>query len=220
MERLSFVKKESVRFGVLVALILGAWFSVEYFDLREEIKNIFSGDIRNFGLSLPLLFVASYVILIVALLPTSPLNIISGVVFGPVLGTLYSWLGVIIGGSISFILARFLGESFVSKLINEKSNFLQKYNEKISEGGFGTVLLFRIIPFFPIGGFNYLFGLTKMKFRSYFFASAIGVLPGVFILSYFGDSISNPNFLNITITASMVIIVALASFLYKKKTKI
>ena len=86
---------------------------------------------------------------------------------------------------MSFLLARKFGEPFVNKIIKEKSDKLDKLNEKLKTDSWEIVLLFRIIPFFPISGFNYLFGLSEMRLRSYLIGSVIGTIPGILILSYF-----------------------------------
>ena len=52
--------------------------------------------------------------------------------------------------------------------------------------GLLIVFLVRLSPLFPFNATNYGFGLTSVKFRDYFFASWIGMLPGTVLYVYIG----------------------------------
>jgi uncharacterized membrane protein YdjX (TVP38/TMEM64 family) len=62
-------------------------------------------------------------------------------------------------------------------------------DEKIEKHGFLTVLLIRLIPNVAWDIQNLSLGLTKVKFRDYFFATLIGIIPGSFAFVYFGSSL-------------------------------
>jgi uncharacterized membrane protein YdjX (TVP38/TMEM64 family) len=52
-------------------------------------------------------------------------------------------------------------------------------------------LLTRLSPAFPFNVLNYLFSVTSVRFRDYFVASWIGMLPGTLMYVYFGTAIKN-----------------------------
>jgi uncharacterized membrane protein YdjX (TVP38/TMEM64 family) len=213
------IKRDVISFIVLVVVIATTWFVVENMDLRESITALSRGQVSKAGVSTPLVFILSYIALIVSLVPSAPLNVAAGILFGPLLGTLLSWISVMVGGSICFFLAKRFGEGFVSRIVKERSKTLDKYNSIIENDGFELILLFRIIPFFPIAGFNYMFGLTKMKYKTYFWGSAIGTIPGIFILTFFGNTLANFSWLKVAASIAMLLGMVLASWWYKKKEK-
>jgi uncharacterized membrane protein YdjX (TVP38/TMEM64 family) len=213
------IKRDVISFIVLVVVIATAWFVVENMDLREGITALSRGQVSKVGVSTPLVFILSYIALIVSLVPSAPLNVAAGILFGPLLGTMLSWISVMVGGSICFFLAKRFGEGFVSRIVKERSKTLDKYNSIIENDGFELILLFRIIPFFPIAGFNYMFGLTKMKYKTYFWGSAIGTIPGIFILTFFGNTLANFSWLKVAASIAMLLGMVLASWWYKKKEK-
>lgn len=219
MEKKFITKKDTVGFVILLIVITLSWFLVWHFDLRESVRSLAAGDTTLEGVSTIIFFILAYIALIISLVPSAPLNIVAGVLFGPILGTFYTWLAVMVGGSISFLLARKFGENFVERLLKNKSPLLDKYNDKIANDGYEIILLFRIIPFFPIAGFNYAFGLTRMKFKTYFWGSAIGTIPGIFILTYFGETISDFSWHKVGVSVGLLGIMALASWNYKKSRK-
>ena len=57
--------------------------------------------------------------------------------------------------------------------------------------GFYAVLLARLIPFIPIDAISYGAGLTAMNLKSFFVATAIGMLPRVIFYSYIGEFAAN-----------------------------
>ncbi len=214
----NYLRKKDILGLILFGILIGTLIFVgRQFDFHNVLLWFEKGNIEKFGVLAPIVFILVYIALIVSLVPSAPLNILSGAVFGSFFGTLYSLVAVVLGGAVSFLIARTLGESLVSKFIENESEFLHKYNRKISEDGWEVVLLFRIIPFFPISGLNYLFGLSKMKFRSYLLGSIVGTIPGIFILSFFGDSLSNLNLKKIILVGVLFIMVGLVSWLYKRK---
>lgn len=214
MEKLPLDKKNIFKFSTLVFLVTTALVLAYIFNLRGFVGTLAG---RSHGLSTILFFVSLYIVLILSLLPSAPLNILSGALFGPVVGTLYSWIAVVLGGAISFMLARYFGEPLVSAIVKEKSEKLEKLNEKLQKDSWEIVLLFRIIPFFPISGFNYLFGLSKMRLRSYLLGSVIGTVPGIFILSYFGDSLASFTWYKIAVALGLLLLMAIISWWYKTK---
>ena len=52
----------------------------------------------------------------------------------------------------------------------------------VEKKGFLTTLFLRFIPLFPFNGLNFALGLTRVKFKDYFLATLIGIIPGSFIL--------------------------------------
>jgi uncharacterized membrane protein YdjX (TVP38/TMEM64 family) len=51
-------------------------------------------------------------------------------------------------------------------------------NKVVSRDGFKVVSLLRLSPLLPLAASNYLYGLTSVSLRDYFFGSWLGMLPG------------------------------------------
>lgn len=112
-----------------------------------------------------------------------PLMIFVGVgaaLFGPFWGFAWVWPGALAGASLSFLIARTLGRDFVSSLLGAR---LRKYDCLIENNGFKAVLLLRLM--FVPGPINFAMGLTKVRFRDYFFATALGEAVTVSVFIFF-----------------------------------
>lgn len=119
-------------------------------------------------------------------LPAAPLSLAIGAVYGLKYGMIYNILASNLGAVIDFAAARFLGREFVSKILKGR---LQKFDENVAAHGFRYIFYLRLVPLFPFLGINFAAGLSRIKFWDYLAASAIGMLPGTFVYTYFSASL-------------------------------
>jgi len=167
----------------------------------------------------PVIFILLYTIATIIFLPGTPLTIAGGAIFGTFFGTLYTIIGATIGAAIAFFIARYLGASFVNDLVNKKFKKLDSYDKKLEKNGFLVVLFLRLVPIFPFNGLNFALGLTKVKSKDYIIATFLGIIPGSFVLAFFGGSLASLNPLNIALAIALFILLAFSPKIYKKFKK-
>ena len=85
------------------------------------------------------------------------------------------------GASGAFWIGRTLGREFAASLIGDK---LKKYDDFIERNGFAATLYLRLL-YFPFTPMNFGMGLTKVRFRDYFFGTGLGIIAGTFIFTFF-----------------------------------
>ena len=141
--------------------------------------------IQSFGAWAPILFSLIYILATVLALPGSVLTISGGILFGTAWGTLINLISATLGATLAFLISRYLGRKFVERRLQGK---VAKFDEKIEEHGFYTVLYLRLIPLFPFNILNFSLGLTKVKLRDYFLASLFGMAPGAFVYTSLGGA--------------------------------
>lgn len=133
------------------------------------------------GLLAPLLFILIYAIGVSLFIPGTLLTAIGAALFGPYEGFVYVWLGAMLGASLSFFIGRYLGREFAASLAGDR---LKKYDDAIEQNGFAAVLYLRLI-YFPFTVMNFGMGLTKVRFWDYFFGTALGIVVGTFVFTFF-----------------------------------
>jgi uncharacterized membrane protein YdjX (TVP38/TMEM64 family) len=74
-----------------------------------------------------------------------------------------------------------LGREFAASVVGDR---LKKYDDAIERNGFAAVLYLRLI-YFPFTAMNFGMGLTKVRFWDYFFGTALGIIVGTFIFTFF-----------------------------------
>ena len=133
------------------------------------------------GICYPLLFAACNVLL----LPGGVLCIGSGFFFGLWWGFFIVLLGNSIGAAISFSLSRRLGMRFINR--RESTNQMLRVLERaVQRDAWKIIFLTQLHPLFPTSLLNYLYGLTRIRFRLFMLWTTIGRAPGLFLYTYLG----------------------------------
>jgi uncharacterized membrane protein YdjX (TVP38/TMEM64 family) len=121
----------------------------------------------------------------VLLLPGGMLSIGAGFFFGLWWGFLIALLGNVAGAAISFFISRWIGRQWLKrKLLRNRT--LVALEPAVEREGWKIILLSQLHPLFPTSLLNYLYGLTRIRFRTCMLWVAIGQAPGLFLYSYLG----------------------------------
>lgn len=196
-----------------VILIVASGFF--YFSGDLSIAKI-TASVSDAGPLAALVFIGVFIIAVLLALPISILYVAGGLLFGPFLGLLYVYGGSLIGAIIAFPLGRFFGEGIREYLDNMHSLSVDKVNARLKKGGVLFVMSLRLIPFLPYSALNYFFSFTEMRFRDFFIGTALGSIPGIVILVYFGSSFTNlggPAFWGLLI---FILVILVFSWHYRK----
>jgi uncharacterized membrane protein YdjX (TVP38/TMEM64 family) len=173
------------RFLLLVAIV-GIGFAVlrwtplaEYLTV-ERISRLL-GRLREAWWA-PAALIASYVILC-PLIPATPMMVAGGLVFGPVLGSVYNILGAFLGGAATYFLGRGLGRGFVLHLVG---NRLKRVERAVHRRGFWGLVGLRFLPV-PYPLVNYTAALAGVRPTLFLITTIIGLIPGVTVFTYFAS---------------------------------
>ncbi len=167
---------------IFVLFIAAAIVVVRYTPVGNYLKSEYlNGFLATAGIWSPLLFILIYAAGVCLFIPATLLTGLGAAIFGPYAGFVYVWLGAMAGASAAFFIGRALARDFTKRLIGAK---LQKYDDAIERNGFATVLYLRLV-YFPFTPMNFGMGLTKVRFRDYFWATAVGIVVGTFIFTFF-----------------------------------
>ncbi len=131
-------------------------------------------------------FVVVYAIAAALALPATPFTLAGGVVFGVAKGAFLNWMAATTGATGSFLLARWLGADAVRSLLG-------RHAEKLSwltyEANVLTILRLRLIPVVPFDGLSVASGLAGVPLRSFVIGTAVGIIPGTLIYTWFAHSL-------------------------------
>ncbi len=91
----------------------------------------------------------------------------------------YSYLAVLIGVVVNFWLSRIWGKSLVNHLVGAEN--MKKIESFTSNFGVKTLIFLRLLQGNVADYISYGYGLTNIKFLTYFLISAVAPLPGLFV---------------------------------------
>lgn len=141
--------------------------------------------------SLGMLGPAAYIVMmamavVISPIPSLPLDVAAGAVYGPFLGTTYSVVGAEAGALISFFIARALGREAIARLLRSDIGFC----DLCAERHLGYVIFFaRLLPIFSFDLVSYGAGLTRISTKHFALATFLGMIPPTFVINYFGSGI-------------------------------
>lgn len=177
--------KATVLQAVVALLVVGALIyvarSAPFLGAVEETENV----VRRWGtmsiVIYPLLVMAATVLL----LPGGILSLGGGFFFGLWWGTLLVLVGNLLGAAVAFFVGDKLGRKFVRKRILRDPRWAA-LDGAIGKHGPRIIFYSQLNPLFPTSLFNYLYGITKVRFWECLKWVALGRLPGVFLYCYLG----------------------------------
>jgi len=196
--RFHFRLNLSVLAGFTLAFVLLYFLWGDFgWGVRHVTSEIVHGDLQglktyllSFGAWAPV--VAGLVMVlqaVVAPLPAFVPAMANGLLFGAFWGTLLTWATSITGGLICFYIARALGRPAVERLVSRRAmNSVDRFFKRY---GNNSVLVARLIPLFSFSAISYVSGVTAIDFWGYFWATAIGILPGTIVFCVLGNNMTS-----------------------------
>lgn len=172
-----------------IALIAGIWWLVkcQCVNLKSLAPAALRDFIQSFGSFAVLAYIIAYALNTISIMPPiAALSLTAGLAFGALWGALYLMVGAMIGTTATFLISRYFGRSLIEKMLKGKFKDL---DEKLANNGFMAILFFRVIPLMPYEVLNYAGGLSRIKFKDYFFATFLGLIPGVIVSAFFGGGL-------------------------------
>lgn len=167
---------------ILVLFIVAAIYMVRYTPVKEflTVKEM-TRLLDSVGFWGPLVFILIYTLGICLFVPGTIMTALGAAIFGPYRGFVYVLAGAMLGATVTFFIGRYLGRDFAASVIGDR---LKKYDEAIERNGFATVLYLRLI-YFPFTVMNFGMGLTRVRFRDYFWGTLLGIIVGTFVFTFF-----------------------------------
>ncbi|MGW2635312.1 TVP38/TMEM64 family protein [Streptomyces chattanoogensis] len=164
-------------------------------------------------------FAVLFAISTLAFVPKPVLNVAAGALFGIPVGLAVAVAGTTLGAVLAFGLGRSLGRDALRPLL--KGKILAGLDRRLTDQGFGSVLVLRIVPGLPFQGVNFAAAFSGVRFRPYTTATALGVLPGTtayVIAGATASAPSSPAFILSTAAIVAVTVLTLAALRRARRT--
>lgn len=121
---------------------------------------------------------------------------------GGFLGFAYSWIGVILGGTIMFLLWRRVVKRFFWKIAS-RSQKLEKAERWVSRFDTASLFMLSVLPFTPSSFMHFAFGISDFDEKRYLITMLLGKGVMVAMMALFGQSLvssmKNPVYLILAI---------------------
>lgn len=155
-------RKKLVAALIVVAALVVVGSQLPLQQLAEDFLAWVSG-LGSWG---PAIFGLVYALAVIVLLPTWPLSIGAGILFGAGPGLGFALLAAAAGGVVSFGLGRTVMGATARRWIDGHPR-LRAVDREIQRRGWIAALLLRLSPLTPWNILNYVLGVTRLSLRGY-----------------------------------------------------
>lgn len=207
---------------LLFLLVVGA-ITAAVIIFRRELWAIFSAPERlrewvgSFGPLAPLVFIALQALqVVVFVIPGEVPQIAGGYLFGVLPGVALSVLGIAVGSSIAFLVARALGVPFVRALFSPQQVEKLRGLATSPRSRIVFFLLF-VIPGIPKDILCYAAGLSAMRYLGFILVSMTGRLPGIVGSAVMGDAAAGKKWLLAGIVAGVALVLFLLGYFLRDR---
>jgi uncharacterized membrane protein YdjX (TVP38/TMEM64 family) len=199
--------------AILALVLIGAIVAYFVFDLGQilslETFKASQADIIAAKDASPFVYIAGFFLIYVAVTGLSIpgaaiMSLVAGALFGVVVGTIIVSFASTFGATLAFLSARLVLRDWVQGKFGER---LRPINDGLEKDGAFYLFTLRLIPVFPFFVINLLMGLTRIKTRTFFWVSQLGMLPATIVFVNAGTQISR-----IDSTAGLLSPALIASF--------
>ena len=191
---------------------------LSYLKSREKMETL----ILALGAWGPVAYIVLYALVTLTCLSVLPITLVGGLVFGGVMGVVYTAIGAAIGLSLSFLVARYIARKPMEKKFGN-SDVFKKIDKGVREEGWFVLATTRLLPVFPFGIQNYVYGLTSISFLQYSLLSTIFILPGTSVFVLLAGAVASGDkatAIKMSLTASLIFFaLTLVTKLIAKKSK-
>ena len=191
-EEMPLLLRRRVIFGIVftfVALVVTYIVVSEALGLSYDINaEPFRDWVKERGPLGPVVFILVMALAVLfAPIPNVPIFIAAGLAWGPVLGTVYSMMGMMLGSAMAFYAARWLGRKHLPRLIGAKA--AARLDHLVQNMGGRVVFWSRMLPVINFDWVSFVAGLTGIRFRTFFVYSFLGMLTPTVIAVAAGDAL-------------------------------
>jgi dihydrolipoamide dehydrogenase len=161
---------------LFMAFDLGRFFSLDYVKARQA---DFAAWYDMHPAAVIGAFFAVYVAVTALSLPGAAImTLVAGAIFGLLVGTIVVSFASSIGATLAMLASRYVLRDSVKARFGARLADIDRGIER--EGAFYLFTL-RLVPIFPFFVINLLMGLTKMKARTFYWVSQLGMLAGTLV---------------------------------------
>jgi uncharacterized membrane protein YdjX (TVP38/TMEM64 family) len=142
--------------------------------------------LKQMGIFAPIIYIIVYIIGTILIIPSTPLNMSGGAIFGLFWGTIWTTIAAVSAAIISFAFTRTIGQDIAIKKLAGK---WEAIDAEMRQGGLFYMFAIRLLPLIPYGIVNFTAGLTSISFRNYLIGTLLGTVPGIIPFVALGSGI-------------------------------
>lgn len=134
-----------------------------------------------------LIILVSLIMILCAMtpLPAEALTLANGMLFGPLMGTIITWVSAMIGAYVTYAYSKRFKNKFEFKGYDDEK--WRQVNDWIAKWGVLGFFLARLVPAIPFFALNVGAAFLPLNDRTYIMVTGIAILPHIVIICCLGE---------------------------------
>jgi uncharacterized membrane protein YdjX (TVP38/TMEM64 family) len=200
--------------GAFVLALLSIYLLVStYFPFVYDAEKL-RAVLQEFGIVAPLVYTVAHIIQVVFMaIPGYAMAVVGGYLFGAVNGTAYTMIGVTVGSTIAFLIARIWGRRLVERMLTE--DVLERFDGFSEKAGVPGLFLFVLVPVLPEDVISFVAGLAQFRLWVFVLVMFFGRLPAAAVAVLAGDGVAAGQYIEAGIWISTLILASVYTYYYR-----
>jgi len=174
-------------FLMLAILLAGIVFTYSL-NAEDPMAMMYRMNSQNHWLMLVIISFVLMFLCAITPLPAEAVTIANGMVFGPVLGTLVTWVSAMTSAGVIFLYGRYLLEK-TSTSFTKDINY-RKLNDIIHKWGNLGLVVARLVPVVPFFALNIGAAFLPVSTKNYFLITGVCILPHIVVICFFSGHLA------------------------------
>jgi len=173
---------------LMLATLLAVIVFIYSLDAKDPAAMMYRMNSQNHWLVLVIISFLLMFLCAITPLPAEAVTIANGMVFGPVLGTLVTWVSAMTSAGVIFLYGRYLLEKTSTNLMEDKN--YRKLNDIIHKWGNLGLIVARLVPVVPFFALNIGAAFLPVSTKNYFLITGVCILPHIMIICFFSGHLA------------------------------
>lgn len=170
--------------------------------------------IQEFGVLAPIVYTIAHTIQVVFMaIPGYAMAVVGGYLFGAVHGTAYTMIGVTLGATITFVIARVWGRPVVERFLTE--DVLERFDETAESAGVPGLFLFVLVPVLPEDVISFVAGVADFRLWVFVVITFVGRLPAAAVAVMAGDGVAAGHYVEAGIWIATLLLAIAYTYYYR-----
>ena len=211
----------TLKFAVLILIVAGVPLYIYLFqrDLITDFDSLeeviaFLREYKQYSVAVYL--AAEILQIMIFILPGQVFQFAAGYLFGFLPGLFYTFIGAVLGTTITFYIARLLGSDAVHMMLGDEKS--EHYMELLSsKKAYLITFLLYLIPGLPKDAVCYAAGISGIRFIPFLILSVTGRMPAMAGSIIFGAMYMKKDYAGMAVVAAVVGVICLICIIRRKQ---
>lgn len=210
--------KDLSRVAAVAAFFVAVGFVLNHDSVREHLFDIehLRAELQNQGLRGTAKFFLLAAVVTAMGIPRLWVCAIAGSLYGAVYGTAIGLISTLVGACVDFLIGRSLLRGPIKRNLPQR---LRRWYKALNNHGFRAILYLRLFPGANATLTSLIGGASRMRFRDFLLATALGFVPFTIAFATLGSSAAKQNHWQLAGGLLLFVLVAAGQWMFSRARK-